>query len=112
MKKWFLRKWFKFRLKNLNEKHVKYVHDDQQLLIRKGLISVTLKAVYIPATDKDPALMQISGNHIVVENDVVEAIWSVLWSRKITDDIKFCDVKVLASPNFLYIRKEEVIPID
>ena len=114
MKKWFLRKWYSFRLKNLKKANVTYNHNDQRIVIKKGLISVTLKAVFIPSADADKKMpmMKISGNHIVVENDVVEAIWKVLWNDVIVDDIHFCDVKVLAAPNFLYIQKEEVIPID
>lgn len=110
MRKWLKTRWETWRLTNLKRRNV--VYSDGEIAIQKGFIKIRLKAVF----DKEKQVMKISGNHVVVENRVVEAIWKVLWNEPITGNtdspVYFCDVEVLAAPNFLYIHKDEVIPMD
>lgn len=120
MKKWFERFCKKHCLKVLGENDVLYYEDEEEILIKKRRTEVRLKAVFIDNGDDDYAI-KISGDHIVVENEVVEAIWKVLWEKtaktiKVEGQeprlITFSECRVISAPNHIRISKEEVIPID
>ena len=116
MRKWLQKKWHKFCFSHLSDKNVTYDSKKGEIVLKKWLTKVTLVARFIEKPDNDVVpVMQISGDHIVVENSVVEAIWRVLWNTPVTADagsLTFADVKPHAEPTFLRFRKEVIIPMD
>lgn len=110
----------KRRFSNLNADDVEYLPDSQIIDVSKGNSTLTLRCIFkadivdIDGITKD--FVYLSGDPLVVENSVVEAIITALWDTvagTLSDGTKvtFGEATVRADPNFFAIHKVEIVPL-
>lgn len=123
----------KLRLRNLKTENVLYTPESDEIAITKGNIKISLKATLV--LQDSQYLMRVSGHPIVLDNRVMQSVWTALWNVIIplpadskhdvasssdasilpTDaeesGITFGEVTIWADPTFLRIRKDEVVPM-
>lgn len=109
-----------WRLSNLKTDHVKYDPNEQIITVNKATVSLTIRCEFRPDVLDIDGLTKnfifISGDPLVVENSVVEAILIALWNTTAGktpygDAITFGEVIVRADPNFFTIQKVELVPL-
>lgn len=110
----------KRRFSKLNADDVKYQPDSQIIDIHKGKSILTLRCIFradiidFDGITKD--FVYLSGDPLVVENSVVEAIVTALWDTVAgtsSDGTKvtFGEAIIRADPNFFTIHKVEIVPL-
>lgn len=110
----------KRRFSNLNADDVEYLPDSQIINVRKGNSILTLCCIFkadivdIDGITKD--FVYLSGDPLVVENSVVEAIITALWDTVAGTSadgtkVTFGEAIIRADPNFFTIHKVEIIPL-
>lgn len=112
------RRW---RLSNLSSEDVTYDSRAEIIRVRKATVSLTIRCEFSKAfndeTRKTEYYVSLSGDPLVVDNNIVEAIITALWNEVAGSDIEakcnvhFSQVIVKANPTFFTIQKVEVIPL-
>lgn len=113
------RRW---RLSNLSSDQVAYDANKQIISVRKATVSLTIRCEFSigfnDETGKIEYYVSLSGDPLVVDNNIVEAIITALWNEVAGRDdteagcnVHFSQVIVKANPTFFTIHKTEVIPL-
>ncbi|MCI8700369.1 MAG: hypothetical protein HFJ47_03390 [Clostridia bacterium] len=115
------RRW---RLSNLKPAQVTYNSSEEIICVKKSTVSLTIRCKFYKdidaTTSKTEYHISLSGDPLVVCNDVIEAIITALWNEVAGVDrddhetkryVTFSEVIVNANPTFFELRKVEVIPL-
>ncbi|MCI8587480.1 MAG: hypothetical protein HFJ49_02575 [Clostridia bacterium] len=108
-----------WRLSNLTPKHVKYEKDKSLIRVTKATVSLVVRCEFCsdnPEGEEPFYVVRLSGDPLILENDIVEAIITALWHTTAGLDqqqreVTFSEVSVRVDPTFFKISKVEVIPL-